>query len=713
MTYLKQGQRILSNRCDLSFMSAELDFVVQSGVIGIAEVPAVRVVYLHPSTSVLAFSLLKRCLKAVWRESESYLLAGIVVALLSLRDVSFGFGSPPLLEHVDLQVERGERVGLLGRNGAGKSTLMKLMVGELPPDLGKVELQPGIRIARLIQDVPVGRKGTIFDEVAAGLGEQGSAVAAQYHLHHPEHDITDEHRRELEVKAQALDHDIGWQLELRIEQILERMQLDPLAPFDLLSSGMKRRVLLGQSLVGEPDVLLLDEPTNHLDIDAICWLEQFLLDFTGTLLFVTHDRVFLQQLATRIVELDRGRLFDWPCDYSTFLERKEASLAAEEQQQALFDKKLAVEEAWIRRGVKARRVRNEGRVRALKKLREERKARREKVGNVKAEIQEAERSGNLVVDAKDLTYEVGGRTIVRGLTTTIMRGDKVGVIGPNGIGKTTLLRLMLGELAPAAGRVRQGTKLEVAYFDQLRAQIDEEKLVKDNVCDGKDMLEINGQKRHIIGYLEDFLFSPERSRSPARHLSGGERNRLLLARLFSKPSNVLVLDEPTNDLDAETLDLLEELIVEYSGTVLIVSHDRAFINNVVTNTLVFEGDGFVREYAGGYDDWLNQRQAATEAPAIDKQTKHTEPASRESKPEPAANVSRRRTFKEQKELEQLPKRIEQLEKDREELVATMGAANFFQQDKSTIASVTKRMEEIESELTTSFERWETLEELTE
>lgn len=635
------------------------------------------------------------------------------MALLSLRDVSFGFGSPPLLEHVELQVERGERVGLLGRNGAGKSTLMKLMVGELPPDHGKVELQPGIRIARLIQDVPVGRTGTIFDEVAAGLGDQGAAVAAQFHLHHPEHEVSDEERRELEIKAHAVDHDIGWQLEHRIEQILERMQLDALAPFDLLSSGMKRRVLLGQALVCEPDVLLLDEPTNHLDIDAICWLEQFLKDFAGTLLFVTHDRVFLQQLATRIVELDRGRLFDWPCDYQTFLERKEAALAAEEQQQALFDKKLAVEEAWIRRGVKARRVRNEGRVRALKKLREERKARRDKVGNVKAEIQEAERSGNLVVDVKDLAYEIAGRTIVRDLTTTIMRGDKVGVIGPNGVGKTTLLRLMLGELAPTSGRVRQGTKLEVAYFDQLRAQIDEEKLVKDNVCDGKDMLEINGQKRHIIGYLEDFLFSPDRSRSPARHLSGGERNRLLLARLFSKPSNVLVLDEPTNDLDAETLDLLEELISDYSGTVLIVSHDRAFLNNVVTNTLVFEGNGVVREYAGGYDDWLNQRRSNEDAASAAVSLKQAETPNRESKPASTVSGSRRRTFKEQRELEQLPQRIEKLEKEREELVATMGQPNFFQQDKSAIASVTKRLEEIESELTIGFERWELLEALTE
>ena len=631
------------------------------------------------------------------------------MALLSLRDVSFGFGSPPLLEHVDLQIERGERVGLLGRNGTGKSTLMKLMVGALPPDLGLIDLQPGIRVARLIQDVPSGRTGTIFDEVATGLGDQGIAVAAQFHLHHPDASLTVSHRAELEQKAELLDHDTGWQLEHRIEQMLERMQLDPLTLFDQLSSGMKRRVLLGQSLVGDPDVLLLDEPTNHLDIDAIRWLEDFLSRFNGTLIFVTHDRVFLQSLATRIVELDRGRLFDWPCDYTTFLERKEAALAAEEQQQALFDKKLAIEEIWIRRGVKARRVRNEGRVRALKKLREERRARREKVGTVKVEIQEAERSGALVADVKDLSYEIGGRTIIRDLTTTIMRGDKVGIIGSNGSGKTTLLRLLLGELSPTAGRVKRGTNLEVAYFDQLRAQLDEEKTVQDNVSEGKDILLINGQQQHIIGYLEDFLFTPERTRSPARYLSGGERNRLLLARLFSKPSNVLVLDEPTNDLDAETLDLLEELIVDYPGTVLLVSHDRAFLNNVVTNTLVFEGDGHVRDYTGGYDDWLAQRRAMEESRL---QPSSTPPSARETKAI-AATGTRRRTFKEQQELSQLPKRIEALEIEQHELHAAMAAPTFYQQDKAEIAKVTKRLAAIELELLATFERWELLEALAE
>ena len=451
---------------------------------------------------------------------------------------------------------------------------------------------------------------------------------------------------------------------------------------------MKRRVLLGQSLVSEPDILLLDEPTNHLDIDAIRWLEEFLQRFSGTLIFVTHDRVFLQRLATRIVELDRGRLFDWPCDYATFLERKEAALAAEEQQQALFDKKLAVEEAWIRKGVKARRVRNEGRVRALKKLREERKARREKVGNVKVEIQEAERSGALVVDVKNLSYEIGSRPIIRDLTTTIMRGDKVGIIGTNGSGKTTLLRLLLGELTPTSGVVKRGTNLEVAYFDQLRAQLDEEKTVQENVSEGKDML----------------------TRSPARYLSGGERNRLLLARLFSKPSNVLVLDEPTNDLDAETLDLLEELIVNYPGTVLLVSHDRAFLNNVVTNTLVFEGEGFVRDYTGGYDDWLAQRKAIAES-SVERAPSTS--ANRVSVPSVTADAPRRRTFKEQQELSQLPRKIEELEKEQRELHTTMASPEFYQQDKLVIAKATKRLEALEQEMTTTFERWELLDALAE
>ncbi len=634
------------------------------------------------------------------------------MALLSFRDVTFGFVSPPLLDHVNLQIERGERVGLLGRNGTGKSTLMKLIVGSLPPDSGFVERQAGMRIARLVQDVPVGRTGTIFDEVAAGLGEIGDAVAANFRLHHPDANHTEADHASLTLRAESLESDKVWQGEHQVDVILERMQLNPLLPFDSLSSGMKRRVLLAQALVLEPDVLLLDEPTNHLDIDAIQWLEDFLSRYSGTLIFITHDRVFLQRLARRIVELDRGRLFDWPCDYATFLVRKEATLAAEEQQQALFDKKLALEEVWIRKGIKARNVRNQGRVRALKKLREERAARRERIGSVKVELQDAERSGSLVADAKKVCYSVptdtGERTIIQDLTTTVMRGDKVGIIGPNGCGKTTLLRLLLGELTPQSGNIRLGTKIEVAYFDQLREQLDETKTLQQNVSD-TDKLMINGQQRHIIGYMEDFLFTPDRSRSPARHLSGGERNRLLLARLFSKPSNVLVLDEPTNDLDAETLELLESLIVEYPGTVLLVSHDRAFLNEVATHTLVFEGDGAVKEYAGGYDDWINQKQAGEtarrEEQAAVAAASKTEPS---AATKPAARP-RKLSFKEQRELEQLPKQIDAIEVEQRALHGAMAEPSFYQQDGATIAKARQRLEVLEQELAVTFDRWQTLE----
>ncbi|MDX1966607.1 MAG: ATP-binding cassette domain-containing protein [Planctomycetaceae bacterium] len=628
------------------------------------------------------------------------------MAVVSLRNVSFSFGGRPLIEQADVQIERGERISLVGRNGAGKSTLMRLMLGELAPDTGIVERQSGIRVARQIQEVPTGPSGTIFDETAKGLGEIGPAVAAHYRLHRSTDALPDAERAELERLAHSLDPSQAWSWEHDVEQTLDKMQLPPHRLFSELSSGMKRRVLLAKSLVINPDLLLLDEPTNHLDLDAIRWLEDFLARFEGTLVFVTHDRMFLSKLATRIIEIDRGRLFDWTCNYPTFLQRKEDALAAEEQQQALFDKKLAQEEAWLRQGVKARRTRNEGRVRALLDLRRERQARRDKVGSVKVELhREAERSGSLVVQATKLTYQIEQRTILRDLTTTIVRGDKVGVIGPNGCGKTTLLRLLLGQLQPTSGTVRLGTRLETGYFDQLRAQLDDEESVIENVAHGQTMLEINGKRRHIIGYLEDFLFSPERSKTLVRFLSGGERNRLLLARLFAQPTNLLVLDEPTNDLDTETLELLESLLVEYPGTVLLVSHDRAFLNNVVTQTLVYEDDGVVKEYAGGYDDWLSQRASAA-AQQSSAAADANPSVSRSSTP---LNRSRGLSFKEQRELEQLPKQIESWEAEQATLHERMATVDFYQQGCAVIAAATQQVEELHQQLLKAYARWEELE----
>jgi len=588
------------------------------------------------------------------------------MALLSLRGVSLAFGGPRLLDGVDLQVERGERVCLLGRNGEGKSTLLKLIGGALEPDEGEIARQQGLRVARLAQEVPRDRVGTVADEVAGGQAAGGDAH--------------------------------------KVEAVISRMGLDPDARFEALSSGMKRRVLLARSLVDEPDVLLLDEPTNHLDIASIRWLEDALLRFGGTLIFVTHDRVFLGRLATRIVELDRGRLFDWECDYPTFLKRKEESLAGETRQQALFDKKLAQEEVWIRKGIQARRTRNEGRVRSLEAMRKARTQRRERQGSAKIQVQEGERSGGLVVEAKGVGFAYEDRPVVRDLTTAIMRGDKVGIIGPNGSGKTTVLRLLLGTLAPGAGTVRPGTNLEVAYFDQLKATIDEEKTVQENVSDGYDSVVINGQPRHILGYLQDFLFPPERSRSPARLLSGGERSRLLLAKLFTKPSNVLVLDEPTNDLDVETLELLEGLLVEYQGTVLLVSHDRAFLNNVATSTLAIEPDGRVGEYDGGYDDYLRQRPADAPPPSKAGEVAPKAPAQ-------ARERARKLNHKERRELDELPGRIDGLESAIRGLHDAMADPAFYRQEGGAIAETKGRLEALEQELASALQRWEILEAL--
>jgi len=600
------------------------------------------------------------------------------MALISIRDLWVAFGEPPLLDHVNLQIERGERVGLLGRNGVGKSTLMRLIYGDITPDEGELVRQQGMRIALLPQEVPQELEGTTFDIVAAALDDTDLAL-------------------------QSLHDDTEWRKHRQVEKTLSRMNLDPHARFDALSAGLKRRVMLARGLVRDPDLLLLDEPTNHLDIEAIGAMEEFLLRYGGTLLFVTHDRMFLQRLATRIVELDRGSLIDWYCDYTTFQMRKQAALEAETEQWVQFDKKLAREEVWIRQGVKARRTRNEGRVHALEEMREARRARRERQGSVRMRAQEARRSGKLVIEAEDVTYGYNSQThVIRDLSTLVLRGDKIGIIGPNGSGKTTLLRLLRGELQPQKGRLRHGVHLEVAYFDQLREQLEEDKSVLENVGDGNDTILFNGRPRHIFGYLQDFLFSPERARSPVRILSGGERNRLLLARLFNKPSNMLIMDEPTNDLDTETLELLEELLLDYPGTLLLVSHDRTFLNNVVTSTLVLEGDGRVGEYAGGYDDWLRQRKPEPTA-------KTGKAPIRSKKSQPQRERRPTLSYQERHELEALPPRIETLEAEQAALYQAMSTPSFYQQRGSEIAQAKARLESLERELDEAYQRWEALE----
>ena len=634
------------------------------------------------------------------------------MALVSVREVCFGYGGQYLLNQVSLQVERGERVGLVGRNGSGKSTLMKLISGELKADEGQVACGNGVRIGRLMQEVPGGTASSVQEVVATGHGAAGAVLSkflalSQQVAETPSPALL----AQLELVEAELHTQGSWQLEQQVEQVISKMNLDPHARFAELSSGMKRRVMLAQALVSEPDLLLLDEPTNHLDIEAVAWLEEFLVRYGGTLIFVTHDRVFLRKLSTRIIEVDRTRLFDWPCDYSTFLKRKEASLEVEAQQQALFDKKLAQEEVWVRAGVKARRTRSEARIRELLKMREERRQRKDRVGNVRIQVQEVERSGRLVVEAKQITFRYGeagsgNRNVIDDFSTLIMRGDKIGVIGRNGTGKSTLLRLLLGQLTPTTGSIRIGTKQEVAYFDQLREQLDENKTAQENVGDGKQELLINGQNRHVLGYLQDFLFSPDRARTLVRYLSGGERNRLMLAKLMTKPSNILVLDEPTNDLDAETLELLEDLLIEYPGTVLLVSHDREFLNNVVASTLVFEGDGLVKEYDGGYDDWVRQRDAALAADSASATI--SQPAAPKLN---AASQGRTRklSFKEQKELDAFPARIEALEIEQRELHEKMAAPSFYQKPKAEITTATSRLEAIERELAEIFARWELLE----
>jgi ATP-binding cassette subfamily F protein uup len=620
--------------------------------------------------------------------------------ILTFHDVVLTLGHPPLLDGVSFTIEPGERLCLVGRNGAGKSTLLRMIAGEVFPDDGEIIRAQNLRVAHLAQEVPASQTGSIFHVVAQGLGEVGALIERYHELTHA---MAEGHNTELDELANC-QHDLevagGWALNQRVQAVLSRLQLGADLEVATLSGGLKRRVMLARALVSEPDLLLLDEPTNHLDIEAIIWLEEFLLSWNGTLLFITHDRALAKRLATRIIELDRGKITDFPGDYERYLTRKAEMLAVEDTHNALFDKRLANEERWIRQGIKARRTRNEGRVLALKRMREDRANRRNRIGKVQMVAQEAERSGRMVAEAINAGFDYDGRPIVRGLSTTILRGDKVGIIGPNGSGKTTLLRLLLGELAPSQGTIRRGTNLEVAYFDQYRAVLDEEQTVQDNVGLGREAITINGQPRHVLSYLQDFLFTPERARQPVKALSGGERNRLLLARLFTKPSNLLVLDEPTNDLDIETLELLEELVADYGGTVFLVSHDRAFLNRVVTSCLVFEGGGTVNEYVGGYDDWLRQRPA----PLLVEHPARAEPR----RIEPAQDKPRKLTYKESRELESLPQKIESLETERAQLHAQMSEPGFYQQDRTAISAAQRKLAELERSVEQAYARWEEL-----
>ncbi|MBA3671899.1 MAG: ATP-binding cassette domain-containing protein [Gemmatimonadaceae bacterium] len=632
------------------------------------------------------------------------------MALLAMQEIGIAFGGAPLLDGANLAIESGERVCLLGRNGAGKSTLMKLLDGTLMPDSGEIVRQTGLTVARLEQEIPADVDGSIFDVVAAGLGEPG-LLLARYHQASQRvgEGGGDAALRELDRLHHALDSAGAWQVQQRVDTVLEHLGLDPDAAFAAASGGRKRQALLARALVREPGLLLLDEPTNHLDIAAVEWMEEYLVSRGTTMLFVTHDRAFLRRLATHIVELDRGRLVDWGIDYDTYLERKEASLAVEAREWEQFDKKLAKEEVWIRTGIQARRTRNEGRVRGLESLRRDRAARRERTGTVRLQAQEGERSGRLVAEAKHAGFSRGARAIVRDFSTTIMRGDRVGLIGPNGSGKTTLLRLLLGELAPGSGTIRLGTSIELAYFDQLREQLDPERSVFDSVADGADFVTIGGNERHVLGYLGDFLFSADRSRMPVRALSGGERNRLLLARLFTRTFNLLVLDEPTNDLDIETLDLLEELLLEFSGTLLVVSHDRAFLDNVVTSTLVLEGNGAVGEYAGGYSDWVRQRTPTTSAKAAAARApKTTAAAVRPVSISSPVTKKRRLSQKEAQELAALPEQIDQCESERDALYTTL-ADPAVQRDSSAVLAANARLAQVQREIVSLTSRWEALE----
>ncbi len=619
------------------------------------------------------------------------------MAFISMHGISLSFGGVPLFDGIDLTVERRERIGLVGRNGSGKSTLLRLIEGSLKPDSGAASVLKGAHIAYLSQQVPHDIPGTAFDVVASGIRQYADLVTKQRSAGLLDEDTTPMAEK-LDRTHHTLEMEGGWYL----SKMLSQLGVDAGRAFNSLSAGLKRQVLLKRALAGEPEILLLDEPTNHMDIDSIKELEKMMVRFAGALIFVTHDRMCLQRIATRIVEIDRGRLFDQACDYETFLVRRSVNRETEETQNALFDKKLQQEEHWVRGGIKARRTRNEGRVRELERMREIRRSRRERPGTVKMEAHEAERSGTLVAKADNISFNYGDTQIISKFSTTILKGDRIGILGPNGSGKTTLLRILLGMLSPETGTIRLGASLQISYFDQLLEQLDENKTAIENVGDGTDTVTVNGKTRHIVGYLQDFLFSPDQARSLVSVLSGGERNRLMLARLFTLPSNLLVLDEPTNDLDVETLDLLEDLLMSYAGTILLVSHDRTLINNIVTSTLVFEGESVVKEYVGGYDDWLRQRpqDAKPRKASFRKQDVLLAQT-------PIARL--RLGFKQQKELDALPDTIEWLEREQHDLFQGMGDPGFYKKDRADIVAANDRLEAVKKLLEDAYARWEKLE----
>ncbi|RVU83458.1 ATP-binding cassette domain-containing protein [Leucothrix sargassi] len=630
--------------------------------------------------------------------------------LLSLQNIQLSYGGPALLDDVNLSIEPGERICLIGRNGAGKSSLLKIIKGTHKPDSGNRVLEQGTVITQLEQEVPQHLHGSVYDVVADGLSEVGELLK-QYNQLSSQLDNHDEKwMNDLEKTQQKLEACDGWKFGQNIDSTISLLKLDPAADFAMLSGGVKRRVLLARALVQDPDILLLDEPTNHLDISVINWMEEFLLSYKATIVFITHDRSFLRNLATRIVELDRGQATSWPGDYDNFLRRKQEQLEAESAENARFEKKLAQEEVWIRQGIKARRTRNEGRVRALKAMREEHKKIRHVQGKAKLQMESGERSGKRVVEAENIFFNPGDKKLVNDFSTLVQRGDRIGLIGPNGVGKTTLLRLLLGKIEPDSGTIKLGTGLQVAYFDQLRDQLDEDRSVKDNLDRGADNITVNGKTKHVISYLQDFLFTPQRANSPVNALSGGERNRLLLAKLFIKPANILVLDEPTNDLDVETLELLEDLLTNYDGTVLIVSHDRTFINNLVTSCMIFEGNGVIREYVGSYDECMAQQaERVKQEAAHKKQAEANKPKQSKNNNDSQASSSKKLSYKVQLELDNLPKDIEKLESEITDIETEMASPEFAAKDHKSAAKITDHYQVLQQTLEEKYARWEELE----